>query len=331
MDRSNKEVTILRELQSADGFVSGADLARRLGVSRTAIWKLLENLRAEGITIESRPGLGYRFRRAADRVSAPRILAGLNTKWLGHEVFSHPVVDSTNQRAKDLAAQSDGAHGTLIVAERQTAGRGRLGRTWQAPPGRALLFSLLLRSRLAPRAVFGLTMAASVCLARTIQETTGVAALVKWPNDVFAEGKKLAGILTEFSAFPDVINYAVVGIGLNVNQTGNDLSRLDQPATSLRQLTGRRLDRVWFLGEYLSRLEGALEAVERGDLDALKADYDRLSLVLGRRVRVTGVMAPVTGRAVALAADGTLILEAGGRKIEVNCGDVSLRLDSDPD
>ncbi len=331
MKRTDKTVRVLNTLQRAEGFVSGADLARRLGVSRTAVWKLLENLRAEGITIESKPGLGYRFRRAADRVSAPRILAGLNTRWLGHEVISHPVVDSTNQRAKDLAAQSDGGHGTLIIAERQTAGRGRLDRSWTAPPGRALLFSLLLRPRLAPRAVFGLTMAASVCLARTIQETTGVAALVKWPNDVFAEGRKLAGILTEFSALPDVINYAVVGIGLNVNQTETDLGRIDLPATSLRLLSGRRLDRVWFLSEYLSRLEPALEAVERGDLDALKADYERLSLVLGKRVRVTGVMAPVTGRAVALAADGSLILEAGGRKFEVNCGDVSLRLDSDPD
>ncbi|MBU0516168.1 MAG: biotin--[acetyl-CoA-carboxylase] ligase [Proteobacteria bacterium] len=329
MKRTDKTVLILKTLQRADGFVSGSELAAGLGVSRTAVWKLLENLRAQGVIIESRPGLGYHFRRAADRVSAPRILAGLNTTWLGHEVFSHQVVDSTNQRAKDLAAGGDGGHGALVVAERQTAGRGRLDRPWKAPSGRALLFSLLLRPRLAPRAVFGLTMASSVCLARVIQETTGVAAMVKWPNDVYAEGKKLAGILTEFSAFPDVIDYAVVGIGLNVNQTENDLSRLDRPATSLRQLCGRRLDRVRFLGEYLSRLEGALEAVEQGDLTHLKAEYDRLSLVLGRTVTVTGVMAPVTGRAVATAADGSLILDAKGEEIRVNCGDVSLRLDSD--
>ncbi len=316
---------VLEALQRADGFVSGADLARRLGVSRTAVWKLLEKLQAAGLIIESRPGRGYRLTGARDRLAEARLLAGLDTGWLGHEIVCLDQTDSTNLRARELA-EAGAAHGLVITAEFQSAGRGRLDRRWLAPRGRALLVSILLRPRIPPMAVFGLTMASSVCLALTIRDLTGVEAGVKWPNDVFAEGKKLAGILTEFASRPDLIEHAVIGLGLNVNQTAIDLGRLDQPSASLRTLTGRRLDRTEVLRAYLTRLEPTLEAVEGGHYEKLRADYERLSLVLGRRVSVAGLNDTVSGRAVRVAADGSLVVATDRGQVTVTCGDVTLAL-----
>jgi BirA family biotin operon repressor/biotin-[acetyl-CoA-carboxylase] ligase len=322
VERTSRVVQVLEAIQKADGFVSGAELARKLGVSRTAIWKLLDRLQSAGLEIESKPGKGYRLIGAADRLTEARILAGLNTKWLGHEIVCYEQTDSTNIRARELA-ETGAPHGLVITAEHQPAGRGRLDRKWLAPRGRALLVSILLRPRLSPRAVFGLTMAASVCLVQAVADLTSVRAQIKWPNDVYADDKKLAGILTEFSAQPDVIEHAVIGVGINVNQTAVDLERLDQPAASLRVLTGRRIDRTDLLRQYLVRLEPTLDAVETGRNEQLKAEYDRLSLVLGRQVTVAGLDQTVQGRAVRVAADGSLIVATDHGQVPVTCGDVN--------
>jgi BirA family biotin operon repressor/biotin-[acetyl-CoA-carboxylase] ligase len=322
VERTNRVVRVLEALQLADGFVSGADLARSLGVSRTAVWKLLEKLQAAGLAIESRPGRGYCLLGAKDHLTEARLLAGLDTKWLGGEIVCLDETDSTNIRARELS-ESGAPHGLVITAEFQSAGRGRRDRRWLAPRGRALLFSILLRPRIPPPAVFGLTMASSVCLALTVRDLTGVEALVKWPNDVFAQGKKLAGILTEFASRPDLIEHAVIGLGLNVNQTAGHLERLDQPSASLRTLTGRRLDRTEILRAYLTRLEPALEAVEQGHTERLKAEYERLSLVLGRRVTVAGLRETVQGRAVRVAEDGALVVATDRGQVRVTCGDVT--------
>ena len=300
-------------------------MAARLSVSRTSVWKLVERLRAEGHDVEARPNHGYRLTRRADVLTGTNILSGLETKWLGGQIEAVEVTDSTNLLARELAAKG-AAQGLVVVAESQSAGRGRLGRTWSAPKGKAVLMSILLRPQLPASAVFGLTMAASVCLVRAVKSVTGLDAKVKWPNDVYVDDLKMAGILTEFTAGPDVVEYVIVGVGINVNQTEAELGRLDQPAVSLRTASGRRIDRAELLGEYLRQLEPVFERVAKGDTSSLRKEYERLNLVLGRQVTVSGMAEPVTGQAVGLAPDGSLIVKtAGGMRRTIVCGDVTLR------
>ncbi len=223
-----------------------------------------------------------------------------------------PEIDSTNRAAKELAAQGSSS-GTLVVADFQTRGRGRLDRVWQSPAGANLMFSLVLRPNLEVGRAFGLTMAAAVSMARAVKRVTGLQPLLKWPNDLFLDGKKLAGVLTELKASQGRIDWAVIGVGLNTSAHPPDVEAVD-----LAGELGRPVDRFAILREYVAEM--ALRA--EMDPERLRQEWTGLSWTLGRKVVVRDNGDRITGLARGIDEQGALLLETGGRVRKVVCGDL---------
>jgi BirA family biotin operon repressor/biotin-[acetyl-CoA-carboxylase] ligase len=288
----------------ADGPVSGPDLADRLDVSRAAVWKHVEALRDAGFEITDDDG--YRL-VDVPAYGGAAVEFGLDAPF---EIEFHEEIDSTNARARDLAAE--GASDVVVLAERQTGGRGRLDREWASPPGGVYL-SLVLRPTLAPSQVPILTLAAAVATARAT-EGTGVDVGIKWPNDlqVGDDEVKLAGILTEMEGEADRVSWVVLGVGVNANV---DASDLPDRATSLRELAGD-VDRRVFVQTLLEEFNRL-----RGDADAVLPAWRELSTTLGRRVRVETPGGEVVGEAVDVEFPGTLVVETEEGTRRVSAGD----------
>ena len=214
---------ILKCLKQTDGYVSGQELCERLGVSRTAVWKVIRQLEAEGYEIEAVRNRGYRLHDSADILNEAEIRAVLTSQWLGQNVKFLEEIDSTNNEAK-RNAENGAKDGTLYITESQTGGRGRRGRQWVSPSGSGIWMTLLLRPQINPANASMLTivaaMAVTMAIRRAVAETgADVECHIKWPNDVVINKKKVCGILTEMSAELDCIHYVVIGIGINVNTT----------------------------------------------------------------------------------------------------------------
>jgi BirA family transcriptional regulator, biotin operon repressor / biotin---[acetyl-CoA-carboxylase] ligase len=236
------DATILRALRDAgDDAVSGAELAERLGISRAAVWARIEELRALGYEIHANPHDGYRLRNSPDVLNADDILALLpEGQVIGRDIRVFQETTSTNDLADKLGR--DGVkEGVVVLAETQSRGRGRLGRTWISSQGKGLWFSVLLRPPLSPRAATQITIASATAVVRTLRRCTGLAFEVKWPNDILYRDKKVCGILTEMAAELESIKHMVLGIGLNVNFEANDFPPdLRKIATSLKIESGQR-------------------------------------------------------------------------------------------
>ncbi|MCL6615511.1 MAG: biotin--[acetyl-CoA-carboxylase] ligase, partial [Firmicutes bacterium] len=314
-------VDLLAALRAAPGeFVSGRRLAEEAGLSRAAIWKGIEELRARGYVIEALPHRGYRLISAPDRPYPEEIWDGLTTVRFGRRAIYLPSVGSTNDEAKRLAA-AGWPEGTLVVAEEQTAGKGRLGRGWLSPPG-GLWFSLILRPELSLAELGPLTILAAVALRRAILAETGFGPLVKWPNDLVANGKKLAGILAEAGGELGRVEAVILGIGLNVNQDEGDFPPPLRPhATSLRLLLGRPVARVPLLRTFLAHFEELYLGEREGRRDYL-VEAAAHSATLGRRVRVVTGGAAVEGTALRLDPDGALVLRTGEGTVRILTGEV---------
>src|SRR5512144_425991 len=198
--------------EAGEEFVSGEAISDKLGLSRTAVWKHVEQLRSQGYRIDAMPARGYRLREIPDRLTPLELRPLLATRDLGQVLHCHDEVSSTNDVARELA-EADAAHGEVVVAEWQSAGRGRRGRQWASPPGRNLHLSAVLRPELPPQRAPEITL---VALCDVVRQA-GVAAGIKWPNDLLASGRKLAGILTEMAAEPDRVMWVVLGIGVTLN------------------------------------------------------------------------------------------------------------------
>ena len=206
---------ILAALRSADGYVSGQELCEKFGVSRTAVWKAINQLKQAGYEIEAVQNKGYHIVSSPDILSRTELESNRKTTWVGEEIHYFDSTDSTNTRAKRLA--EDGAvHGTLVVADEQTGGRGRRGRVWESQKGVSIYMSLVLKPEIEPNHASMLTLITAMAVAGGIEKTTGLECKIKWPNDIVIHGKKVCGILTEMSTQMDYINYIVIGIGINV-------------------------------------------------------------------------------------------------------------------
>jgi len=225
MTKEKSKQQVLEELRKRKGeYVSGEELSRRLGLSRTAIWKHIKALRRDGYQISACTRRGYTLLCIPDRLYPEEVTAGLKTTWLGRPFYYYEEVGSTNQVAKDLAEQG-APHGAAVLAEGQTSGRGRLGRGWLSPAGKGIWLSLVLRPRVAPWQLPQLSLLAAVGVASAIKEITGLEVGIKWPNDILSRGKKLCGILTEMRAEVEITQYVILGIGLNVNLDIEDFTR----------------------------------------------------------------------------------------------------------
>lgn len=314
---------ILDMLQQADGYLSGEELSSRLGITRAAVWKHIRSLRAEGYSIDSVTNRGYRLLGAPDTLSADTIANGLKTHTLGQHIFCFSSTDSTNEEAKRHALQG-APDGSLFLAETQTRGKGRLGRTWTSPPGSGLWFSLLSRSRLSPLRISNMTLITGLAVCRAIRRETGCAARIKWPNDIVIGSRKVCGILTEIAAEVGTIEYIVTGIGINVNIPVFP-EELQKKATSLQIETGAPLSRLSLLQAVLEELEQALDAFEISP-ETFPEEYRKLCISLHRQVRFYREGREHSGEAVDLSPSGELLVrEADGTVTAVYSGEVSVQ------
>ncbi len=326
-DFGNTADRLLVALSAAHGaFVPGSRLGKELGVSRTAVWKQVRSLKAEGYLIESRPRQGYRLTGRPDAISRRELAAQFDTRWLGRHLVVLEQVDSTNRYGMEDASLP---HGTVVVAGRQSAGRGRLGRSWETPPG-TVPFSVVLSPQSPPERLQLITLATAVGMADGIFEATGIDVEIKWPNDLLVGGKKIAGILTEARTDPDRVVRAVVGVGLNIATRKKDFpADVRAHATSLAVASGDSTPLLSVLGQVLGHLERVYDEVLTGGADeisAMLARYRDRCTTIGLAVTVTDRDGqPHTGTAVGVDDNGALLVEGpNGVTTPFYSGDVTL-------
>ena len=316
---------VLELLRAAGGYISGEKMAERLGVTRAAVWKKIAALRDAGYDISSAPRSGYVLRSAPDRLIETEISQDLKTALVGRKVICYDVVDSTNLVLKNLAREGT-EDGTVVVADSQGTGRGRMERAFFSPPGKGIWVSILLRPTFLPQDAPKCTLMAAVAVARAM-EAFGLRAEIKWPNDILHDGRKLVGILTEMSAEMDRVNYVVIGIGINVNIAPEDFpAELRAIATSLMQMKGAPLPRVAFLQELLRVLDDLYASVQHEGFAPVLAAWREYAVTLGQEVRVIGPAGEeFEGVAVDIDAEGALLVDTVEGRRRVLAGDVSIR------
>lgn len=317
---------VLALLKEGTGFCSGQVISERLGVSRTAVWKAVEALRQEGYVIPSIPRLGYQLEESPDRLSAGELAAALHGRRVGRALVCLDTVDSTNDEIKRRAA--DAPDGLVILAEQQTGGRGRRGRSFVSPAGQGLYLSVLLRPACALHEIPALTAWTAVAVCEALEQTCGISPGIKWPNDVIADGRKLCGILTELEleAESGSLRYVVVGIGINLTQTEADFGPEVAPvAISLAQAAGKVPRRAELAAAVISALDSLYDAFPAGKPDYLEG-YRRRCLTTGRPVQV--ITPAGTRRGTAEGIDETFSLVVrweNGVREAVSSGEVSVR------
>ncbi|HEY8517937.1 MAG TPA: biotin--[acetyl-CoA-carboxylase] ligase [Candidatus Binatia bacterium] len=304
---------------------SGAEIAARLGVSRAAVWKRIERLRERGYDIEASAGRGYRLVRASERLLPEEILRHWQPRQLAGHIVHRDSIDSTNRLAAELA-RGGAPEGTVVIAEQQTAGRGRLGRSWASPANVNLYCSIVLRPSLPPLEVPRLTLVAGLAVAQAIAATAPrVTPQIKWPNDVLIDGRKVSGTLTELDAETDRVRYVIVGIGVNLNAGRADFPReLARKATSLALASGARVDRAAFTGRLLGAFEASYEVFRTRGFAALRKAYEEFHCLQGRRVSIDA-RPPIDGVVRGVDDDGALLVETRGEVQRVVAGEVTLR------
>ena len=310
-------------LNAGDVFLSGEDLSQQLGVSRAAIWKHIRHLRQTGYVIEAIPSRGYHLVEQPDLLLPMVVQSGLNTQSVGCRIEYFSETDSTNLRAQELGEQG-AEHGTVVIAEAQSAGRGRMGRSWSSPAGVNLYTSVLLRPRLLPIQAAQLTFLSAVAVARAVETVVGVKVTVKWPNDILLDGKKIAGLLNELSAEMEGIHYAILGIGINLNMTADQFpDDLRYPATSLLISTGQPVDRLLFTQELYRQLDSLYQLLCTQGFVPVRLAWEALFDMLGSRVEVDCGGQFFRGNVTGIADDGALLLGLdGGGQQEIYAGDV---------
>lgn len=317
-------------------YISGEKLSRHLQCTRAAVWKTIEELRKEGYRIEAVPNRGYRLLGAPDKLFPHELQARLSCRWIGSRVYYYETLASTQQLAYELA--KDGApSGTVVIAEQQTGGRGRLGRPWHSPPGTGIWLSLLLRPTVALAHLSQLTLVTAVALVDAIRagfrpddRLSPEAVRIKWPNDIYVlqngGRKKICGILTEVHAEMDRVHTCVIGIGLNVNQAAEDFPpEIRDKATSLALATGRRWHRVSLAARILEQFEIWYETFVQQGFSAVREAWQERALPIGTPIQVQFLGQRMEGTYDGLTAEGALRFRGpDGQVLTVHSGDVDL-------
>lgn len=321
---------ILKLLRSQEGYLSGQELCNRLGISRTAVWKYMKQLKEEGYQIQAVQNKGYCLTDVPDVLGESEIKSRLTTRWAGQEVCFYPEVDSTNTQAKRLAEEGVPS-GTLVVTDCQTKGKGRRGRTWESPKDSSVYMSLLMRPKIQPQRASMLTLVMGLSVTQAIQklldrENGDHTVQIKWPNDVVLNKKKLVGILTEMNAQIDYIEYLVIGVGINAN-IKEFPQELQDKATSLYAELGHPVNRGALIADILLEFEKNYEIFEKTqDLSGLLEAYQAVSANYQQPVRVLEPGNEYTGIARGINTLGELLVEKEDHTIEkVYSGEVSVR------
>lgn len=323
---------ILTILKNSEKHVSGQSLSNQLGVSRTAIWKVINQLKEEGYMIEAVPNKGYRIVAYPDIITAEEIKSILRTKEIGKEVLYYDMVDSTNTKAKQLAEQEN-THGLLVIAEQQEMGKGRRGKKWNSQKGTGIWMSLIIKPKIKPVAASMLTLVAALAVTKAIRQMgeqeenrNNLEAKIKWPNDIVVNGKKVCGILTEMSSELDYINHVVIGIGINAN-IEKFPDEINHMATSLLLEGKKHIKRSQLVAFVLEAFEAYyIKFLKTENLETMITEYNQWLINYEEEVKIIEENVTYTGVAKGITATGELIviLPDGTRK-EVVSGEVSVR------
>ena len=315
---------VLRMLMEEEKSISGERIARRLGICRNSVWKAIEQLRGDGYDIDAVTNRGYRLKSAPDRVAIPEIERWLNTSAIGAKMEMHPTLDSTNTRAKALAA-GGAPHGYLVIAESQSGGKGRMGRAFFSPPHTGVYITYVLRpDMLAERAVM-ITSMAAVAVARAIEALADVDVKIKWVNDLYINGRKVCGILCEagMDFESGALEYAVLGIGVNVAAISFP-PEIAGIATSIENECGRPVSRSRLIAEISNQLEALYSQLETGEF---MAESRARSNVIGHEVLVLRGNERYRATAVDIDERGSLVVRTPEGVRRLNSGEVSLKLE----
>ena len=320
-----KVLSILKE--AGESYCSGQSMSRTLGLSRAAVWKAIDALRQEGYHISSVPHRGYRLEQAPDLLSAGELMGALSDCVLGQNVICLDRVDSTNNYAKQLANQG-APHGTVVLTDHQTDGRGRRGNSFLSPAGKGLYLSVLLRPELPPTDVINLTAWIAVAVCDAVEQVIGERPGIKWTNDLILRQKKLCGILTEMSLEAETgeLQYVVAGIGLNVSQTDEDFgTEVASLAISLEQALGRKVRRADLAAAVIRALDRMMADFPHEKASYLER-YRSHCLTLGREVRLIRKGKAQIAFAESIDEDFALVVRhENGVRETVTAGDVSVR------
>ena len=316
---------ILALLRERGDYVSGQEICERFGVSRTAVWKAIGQLKKEGYRIEAVQNRGYLLVEERELFGQYELESRMDTEWAGHPVACYDVLDSTNLQAK-LDAEHGADQGALVVADMQTAGRGRRGRAWSSPPGTNVYYTLVLKPDLAPEKASMLTPVMGLAVAEGIRSTCGLEPQIKWPNDIVINGKKVCGMLAEMSLERDFIHYVVIGVGINVGLQDFP-GEITATATCLQQECGKKVPRAELIVSIMHAFEKYYEIfLKQGNLSGLMEQYSRLLVNNGREVRVLDPKGEFQGIARGINELGELLVEReDGSVTEVYAGEVSVR------
>ena len=314
---------LLQILRTHPGdWISGERLSRELGVTRSAVWKHVSRLRRDGYAITSAPRKGYRLTQTTPLLLPEEIQSGLRTRYFGKgKIVYLETTDSTNTRARELANRGT-PEGTLVMAEEQTAGRGRKGRVWHSPEKGGIYLSLILRPKISPLEAPKITLLAGIAAAESILSLADIDVHIKWPNDILIGKRKVAGVLTEIASDLDEVSHVVTGLGINAN-VREFPPELQDVATSLALEIGRPVDRAALVRAFLEPYEHYYTIFLQGRTDVLLERWKALSRTLGSRIAVEISGKRITGMARDIERDGSLMLETpDGKTHRVFSGDL---------
>lgn len=324
MSGLHPSVYSLLQLLAAGRFRSGAELGRHLGVSRTAVWKHMQSVERLGVVVQAVSGKGYRIAGGLDLLDRERILLALepHTREAISDIRIHQDIDSTNAALR----RAEFATGIAVLAERQTAGRGRRGRPWISPYAANVYLSLSWRIPAAAAELGGLSLALGTAMARCVGELGVTGAGLKWPNDLVLGGRKLGGVLLEMSGEAAGPSQLIIGVGVNVRMAPSAGGDIDQPWIDLAHASGREHARSDVAGRLLHHMVNALQDYERGGLAVFLDEWRRHDTLAGHPVRVMLPTEHIDGIALGIADDGALLLQTGNATRRFHSGEVSVRL-----
>lgn len=294
---------------AGESYLSGQHIAELIGCSRTAVWKHIEELRKEGFELEAVRRKGYRIVKTPEKITADELRLGLKTKFIGKNVHYEESVESTQKIAHRLSYE-DAPEGTVIIAEEQLSGRGRMDRKWHSPKYTGIWMSIILRPNIPLPKAPQLTLLAAVAIVQAIEDLTGLLPDIKWPNDILMNGKKVTGILTELEAEADRINSIIIGIGMNVNQTKEDFpSELQEIATSIRLEKGEKISRAELIKGIFINLEKLYLLYLEEGFFPIKLLWESYAISIGKKITARTLSHSIIGKAQGITDDGVLIIE----------------------
>lgn len=298
---------LIHLFKETDEYLSGQWLAEKLSVSRTAVWKNIKELEKEGFSFDVVKKKGYKLTGASPGISPASVQSALHTVHIGQTLYHFTEVGSTQEKVHMMAKEGY-PHGTVVLADEQTAGKGRMKREWNSLKGKGVWMSVLLRPSFPPQLAPQLTLVTATSIVKVLRKT-GINATIKWPNDIMIGDRKVCGILTEMRAEQDSVDYLVMGIGLNVNQSREELpEELKQKATSLRIETGESRDLSELVTEILNRFEMDVDRFHEEGFLPFQQEWEEIGYKAGEWVSVSTWGTPWQARIIRMESDGALIV-----------------------